>query len=110
MLKLWGPWSPIHLLSIFSLTMLPLGIYYARRHIVRGHKLTMLGLFAGVCNGEVILLYVDEAHCHRDLDLGYTWGRRGQRLWRTSVRKKSIVLTPSHQPSCHRKHSPSLKS
>jgi transposase len=41
-------------------------------------------LFAEVCAGEVILIYVDEVHIHRDLDLGYTWGRKGQRLWRTS--------------------------
>jgi uncharacterized membrane protein len=46
-LRVWGPWSPIHLLSIFALVMLPLGIYYARGHRVRGHKLTMLGLFGG---------------------------------------------------------------
>jgi uncharacterized membrane protein len=45
--RLWGTWSPIHLLSILALVMLPLGIYYARGHRVRGHKLTMLGLFAG---------------------------------------------------------------
>ena len=41
-------------------------------------------LFAEVCQDEVILIYVDEVHIHRDLDLGYTWGRKGQRLWRTS--------------------------
>lgn len=41
-------------------------------------------LFAGVCEGQVILVYVDEVHIHRDLDLGYTWGRKGQRLWRAS--------------------------
>ena len=46
-LRVWGPWSPIHLLSILTLAMLPLGLWYARRHSVRGHKLTMLGLFAG---------------------------------------------------------------
>lgn len=46
-LRLWGPWSPIHLLAIFTLAMLPLGVAYARRHNVRGHKLTMLGLFLG---------------------------------------------------------------
>ena len=46
-LRVWGPWSPIHLLSILTLAMLPLGLSYARRHSVRGHKLTMLGLFAG---------------------------------------------------------------
>jgi hypothetical protein len=41
-------------------------------------------LFAGVCAGAVTLVYVDEVHIHRDLDLGSTWGRKGQRLWRTS--------------------------
>ncbi len=45
--QLWGPWSPIHLLSIVALVMLPLGVYFARSHILMGHKLTMLGLFAG---------------------------------------------------------------
>lgn len=44
----------------------------------------LLKLFAGVCADEVILVYVDEVHIHRDLDLGYTWGRRGERLWRVS--------------------------
>jgi uncharacterized membrane protein len=46
-LRVWGPWSPIHLLSIFSLAMLPLGVAYARRHKIVGHKSTMLGIFAG---------------------------------------------------------------
>jgi transposase len=41
-------------------------------------------LFAGVCNGGVILIYADEVHIHRDLDLGYTWGRGGERIWRKS--------------------------
>ncbi|WP_162667337.1 hypothetical protein [Gemmata massiliana] len=48
------------------------------------HVQLLLTLFAGVCAGEVILIYVDEVHVHRDRDLGYTWGRRGQRLWRMS--------------------------
>jgi uncharacterized membrane protein len=46
-IRLWGPWSPIHLLSIFTLIMLPLGVFHARHHNVRSHKQTMLGLFAG---------------------------------------------------------------
>jgi uncharacterized membrane protein len=46
-LRVWGPWSPIHLLSIMVLAMLPLAIHFARVHRVRGHKLTMLGLFTG---------------------------------------------------------------
>ena len=48
------------------------------------HVQQLLGLFAGVCGGEIILLYIDEVHIHRDVDLGYTWGRIGQRVWRTS--------------------------
>lgn len=46
-MRVWGPWSPIHLLSILALVMLPLGLYYARGHNVRGHRMTMLGLFLG---------------------------------------------------------------
>jgi hypothetical protein len=33
------------------------------------HIKRLLELFAGVCNGEVILIYADEVHAHRDLDL-----------------------------------------
>jgi uncharacterized membrane protein len=46
-IRLWGPWSPIHLLAVFALIMLPLGVLRARAHNVRGHRLTMLGLFVG---------------------------------------------------------------
>ena len=46
-IRLFGPWSPIHLLSIFTPIMLVLGVWYARRHKVRGHKITMISIFAG---------------------------------------------------------------
>ena len=46
-IKLWGPWSPIHLLAIFTLVMLPVAVLLAHRHNVRGHQRAMLGLFAG---------------------------------------------------------------
>jgi uncharacterized membrane protein len=46
-IKLGEPWSPIHLLSIFSLIMLPLGIWLAHRHRVRGHRITMISIFTG---------------------------------------------------------------
>lgn len=46
-IKLGAPWSPIHLLSIFSLIMLPLGIWFAHRHRVRGHRITMISIFTG---------------------------------------------------------------
>jgi uncharacterized membrane protein len=46
-IRLWGPWSPIHFLSIFTPIMLVLAVWYARRHNVRGHKLTMISIFCG---------------------------------------------------------------
>ena len=46
-LRMWGPWSPIHLLSIFTLAMLPLGVWHARRHDVSRHRWTMIGIFSG---------------------------------------------------------------
>ena len=46
-MRVWGPWSPIHLLSVLTLAMLPLGLYYARSNQVRGHMLTMSCLFLG---------------------------------------------------------------
>jgi uncharacterized membrane protein len=46
-IRLWGPWSPIHLLAIFTLVMLPLGVWAAHRHNVVRHRNTMIGLFTG---------------------------------------------------------------
>lgn len=43
-----------------------------------------VGLFERVHRDEVVLIYVDESHFHRDMDLGYSWGRVGERLWRVS--------------------------
>lgn len=40
--------------------------------------------FQQVCDEKVILLYVDEAHFHRDMDLGFTWSTRGKRALRLS--------------------------
>jgi hypothetical protein len=48
------------------------------------HVQELLKLFSEVCDGQVILIYVDEVHIHRAPDLGYTRGRRGRRLWRVS--------------------------
>jgi hypothetical protein len=35
-LRVWGQWSPIHLLSIFTLIMLPPAVIHAMRHRVEG--------------------------------------------------------------------------
>jgi uncharacterized membrane protein len=57
-LRMWDPWSPIHLLSILVLVTLPLGIWHAHRHDVRRHKNAMTALFIGalVIAGALTLL------------------------------------------------------
>ncbi len=46
-LRIWGDFSPIHLLGIFTLVMLPLAVLAARRHNVRRHARIMIGTFVG---------------------------------------------------------------
>jgi uncharacterized membrane protein len=46
-LRIWGPWSPIHLLAIFTLITLPMGVWYARHHRVAGHRWVMSSIFLG---------------------------------------------------------------
>jgi uncharacterized membrane protein len=46
-LRLWGPWSPIHLLAIFTLATLPLAVLHARRHRVISHRNAMIAIFTG---------------------------------------------------------------
>jgi len=46
-IRLIGPWSPIHLLSIFTLSMLPLAVWKAHTHQVREHRRIMTFIFSG---------------------------------------------------------------
>ena len=46
-IQLVGPWSPIHLLSIFTLIMLPIAVWRARRHRVADHRRIMTMTFVG---------------------------------------------------------------
>jgi uncharacterized membrane protein len=46
-IKTFGPFSAIHLLSIFTLVMVPLAVLAARRHKVRHHRAAMIAIFAG---------------------------------------------------------------
>jgi uncharacterized membrane protein len=46
-IRMWGQWSPIHILSVFTPLMLLLGVLAARRHSVRAHRITMISIFAG---------------------------------------------------------------
>jgi uncharacterized membrane protein len=46
-IRLVGPWSPIHLLSIFTLVTLPMGVWMAHRHRVADHRRIMILIFTG---------------------------------------------------------------
>ena len=46
-IRLVGPFSPIHLLSIFAPIMLVLAILHARRHNVSAHRKAMMSIFFG---------------------------------------------------------------
>jgi uncharacterized membrane protein len=46
-IRLLGPFSPIHLISIFTLVMLPLAVLHARRHNVGAHRKAMISIFVG---------------------------------------------------------------
>ena len=46
-IKMWGPWSPIHMLSVVTPIMLVVAILAARAHRVRAHKIAMTSIFAG---------------------------------------------------------------
>lgn len=46
-IRLLGPWSPIHLISLWVLIGLPFAVLAARRHQVESHRRAMIGFFSG---------------------------------------------------------------
>jgi uncharacterized membrane protein len=44
-IRAWGPWSPIHLLSLFTLGIVPLAVMRARQHDTRSHRQAMIWIF-----------------------------------------------------------------
>ena len=46
-IRMVGPFSLIHLLSIFTLVMLPLAVLHAHRHRVMEHRKAMISIFVG---------------------------------------------------------------
>jgi uncharacterized membrane protein len=46
-IRILGPFSLIHLLSIFTLVMLPLAVLAAHRHDVKRHRKAMISIFLG---------------------------------------------------------------
>ena len=45
-IRTWGPWSPIHLLSLFTLAVVPLAVSRARRHDIPRHRQAMTWIFS----------------------------------------------------------------
>ena len=45
-IRMWGPWSPIHLLSLFTLAVVPIAVWRARQHDVRSHRQAMIWIYA----------------------------------------------------------------
>ncbi|WP_282606752.1 DUF2306 domain-containing protein [Pelagibius sp. Alg239-R121] len=46
-IRLIGPWSPIHLISLWVLAGLPFAVIAARQHRVDSHRRAMIGFFTG---------------------------------------------------------------
>jgi uncharacterized membrane protein len=46
-IRTFGPFSPIHLLSIYVLATLPPSLMLARRGRIEAHRRAMLGMFLG---------------------------------------------------------------
>jgi uncharacterized membrane protein len=44
-IRTWGPFSPIHLLSLFTLCVVPLAVVRARQHNVAAHRSAMIWIF-----------------------------------------------------------------
>ena len=44
-MRVWGPWSPIHLLSLLVIVSVPAAVFAARRHQVARHRRAMIQLF-----------------------------------------------------------------
>jgi uncharacterized membrane protein len=45
-IRTWGIWSPIHLLSLFTLAVVPLAVMRARQHNIRAHRQSMIWIYA----------------------------------------------------------------
>jgi uncharacterized membrane protein len=44
-IRTWGPWSPIHLLSLFTLGVVPFAVLRARQRNVKAHRSAMIWIF-----------------------------------------------------------------
>jgi transposase len=79
-------WGLCYSTETLRRTLLRLGFSWkkARKLLARANTLTrflflqrLQGLLTAAEQGEVVLAFIDEAHIHCDVDLGYVWGLRG---------------------------------
>lgn len=45
-IRTFGPWSPIHLLSLFTLAIVPYAVIQARRGNGRSHRFSMISIYS----------------------------------------------------------------
>jgi transposase len=51
----------------------------------REHYMQQLcDMWLQMCNGQARIVYIDQAHVHQDLDLGYSWSAKGVPQWVSS--------------------------
>ncbi len=57
-IKLWGLYSPIHLLSVWTIISCGMGVYFARAGKIKSHKVTMvlMYVFALILTGLFTLM------------------------------------------------------
>jgi uncharacterized membrane protein len=85
-IRLVGPFSPIHLLSIFTLVMLPLAVWRAHTHRVADHRRIMIMTFVGALVIAGLFTLVPGRIMHRVI-----FGRGSMRLIPASL--DAVVLS-----------------
>ena len=85
-IRLVGPFSPIHLLSIFTLVMLPLAVWRAHTHRVADHRRIMIMTFVGALVIAGLFTLVPGRIMHRVI-----FGRGSMRLIPASL--EAVVLS-----------------
>ena len=56
-------------------------LHRAGSRSARGRAARVQDRLAGAQRDRHLLVYLDEAHIHQDVDLGYGWAARGERFW-----------------------------
>lgn len=75
-IRLVGPFSPIHLLSIFTLVVLPLAVWRPHTHRIADHRRMMIFIFAGALVVAGLFTLVPGRIMHRVIFGGVRRGLR----------------------------------